>query len=266
MNVLWVTSFAKDMWEASGKDLLASFERTKSEGQFFVGTEGIDAAALKAVSSRAAAYDLDTDSYLRDFLAKHRGIIPQHLGGTHPVPECRCAGGPFDVHDKRHTQPCVGAWFNRNFSRWFRKIATLHAVLHTRSRPDVIIWIDADCHFLRRATLPVIKRWFGGMTKGIFYFRHTRPVMEAGIVGYNLKLSLRGLQDFIKRYDSGAFCKDPRWDDSFQLQRVLDTKRVTSLDLARRVGEHAEVVAHSIVGTYIQHKKGRHGRGLGIMT
>lgn len=170
------------------------------------------------------------------------------------------------MHDKRHKPACVGAWFNRNFSRWFRKIVTLRAALELRPRPDVLIWIDADCRFVRRTTTPVISRWFGSMTTGIFYFKSARPVMEAGLVGYNMKVGLKGLQAFIKRYDSGVFQKDPRWDDSFQLQRVIDSRVVRAIDLARRVGERAEVVPHSIVAPYIEHSKGRHGRGLKIMT
>lgn len=72
MNVLWVTSFAKDMWDASGKNLLASFEKTRTEGKFFIGIEGLTDNEVRSKTTRVSTHNLDTDNYLRDSRETHR--------------------------------------------------------------------------------------------------------------------------------------------------------------------------------------------------
>lgn len=268
MKLLWVTSFADDMWNASGKALLDSFFKSKSDGRVFIGTERIDTATLLTdlVKKRVTPYPLEADPYLQNFLETNADIIPQHLGGKHPSPECHCPKGPLSVHSKQHKQPCVGAWFNRNFSRWFRKIATMRLALEQEPDTEILIWIDADCRFTHKVTERIAQRWFGAGDNGIFYFKSKRPVIETGIVGYQLRFGLKGLLALFHRYDAGLFRTDPRWDDSMQTQRVVESKIVPSIDLARRVGAHSEVVPYSPVGSYIIHDKGKHSRGLGIMT
>lgn len=272
MRPLWVTSFARDMWDASGKALLASFAATKSAGSFFVGTEGINPAVFAAAAANPAVcgYDLDADPFLPAFLAAYKAVIPVHLGGAHPLPDCRCRSGPFPPHDKRHKMPCIGHWFNKNFFRWFRKIVTLKAALPHAAAvgADAVIWVDADCTFLRQVPGDTVASWFGPR-HGCFYFQSTRPVLEGGVVGYHLADGGRAVLDaFISRYATGAFRGDLRWDDSYQLQVVIQKLRgvVAVADLAKGVGPHAGVVEKSRVGRYIAHKKGHHGRGLGIMT
>jgi hypothetical protein len=91
------------------------------------------------------------------------------------------------------------------------------------------------------------------------------------VVGYNLHPQAGGgaaLDALLGRYASGAFRTDPRWDDCYQLQQVLSRLPAgTHADLATAVDpKHAEVVPHSPLAPYLAHRKGRHGRELGIMT
>jgi hypothetical protein len=91
--------------------------------------------------------------------------------------------------------------------------------------------------------------------------------METGIVGYWLSNSGRKVLDaLIARYTSGIFRKDPRWDDSYQTQMAVIGTKVPAVDLAYKVGDFSQVIPFSPVGEYIEHFKGRHGRGLGIMS
>lgn len=270
-NILWCTSFAKDMWKSSGLPLIRSFHDSKSDGKMFVGYEKMASYELAEASSasemdRVVAYDVGEDRFLRDFLEANRDVIPTHMGGDHKFPECVCKGGPFGPHDKKHKMPCPGHWFNKNFSRWFRKVATMKAAVDMFPETDVLIWIDADCFFKRDVNAKrIITEWFK-LTYSVFYFKNKRPVIETGLVGYWLPNGGRKVLDaLIGRYASGNFRKDHRWDDSWQTQMALADTKALAVDLATKVGEHAAVVEHSIVGKYIGHDKGRHGRKLGIM-
>lgn len=264
-KVLWVTSFAADMYEASGKQLLTSFYKSVSVGELFVATENLTSLTTKIANNRTHVWDLNTDLFLSDFLAKHSDIIPEALGGSLKEPSCKCEGGPYEPHSKTHKMPCVGHWFNKNFSRWFRKVAALKAAAE-RKDVDIMIWIDSDCRFKAKVTEPVVRGWFKNRF-ACFYLKNKRPVIETGIVGYWMKnQGHKLLSALIERYTSGLFLKDPRWDDSYQTQRALAISRVTSVDLATNVGDHAAVVPFSPLAQYIEHDKGLHGRKLGIMT
>jgi len=264
-NIIWATSFAKDMWNASGKPLIESFHASKSEGRMFVGYEKM--ALHELYAANLEGYDVGKDAFLLEFLEANRDIIPTHMGGDRKFPECVCKGGPFGPHDKKHVMPCPGHWFNKNFSRWFRKVATMKAAVELHPETDILIWVDADCFFKKQVTAKVLVHDWFKMMYSVFFFKNKRPVIETGLVGYWLKNSGRKVLDaLVGRYASGNFRKDHRWDDSWQTQMALADTKALAVDLAEKVGEHAAVVEHSVVGEYIGHDKGRHGRKLGIMT
>ena len=271
-NVIWATSFAKDMWQASGRPLVESFVASGSVGRLFVGYEKMPLHELfespaMADPARVEGYDVGKDAFLLEFLKANEDIIPTHMGGRHRFPECVCAGGPYSPHDKKHKMPCPGHWFNKNFSRWFRKVATMKAAVDMYPDTDFLIWVDADCEFKKQVTEKVLVREWFKMAYSVFYLKNKRPVIETGVVGYWLPNAGRKVLDaLIGRYASGNFRKDHRWDDSWQTQMALTDTKALAVDLAEKVGEHAAVVEHSVVGKYIGHDKGRHGRKLGIMT
>lgn len=269
-KVVWATSFARDMYTVSGRPLIDSFLAVKPCGTLFVGSEGLsedEAAKYVTTPGRVTNYRLDDDKFLKEFLAANADVIPTHLGGKAKFPECACKGGPFGPHDKRHKLPCVGYWFCKNFSRWFRKIATMRRAVELHPDTEILVWVDADCRFLKRVDeRMLVAKWFQ-LAHGCFYFRSKRPVIETGIVGYWLPAGGRKVLDALTaRYTSGRFRADPRWDDSYQTQEALREVKVLAVDLATKMGEHAAVIAHSVVAPYLEHAKGRHGREMGIMT
>jgi hypothetical protein len=268
---LWVTSFAADMYEVSGKGLRQSFLDSGSIGTLVIAHEGLTAEEMSALAApNVVAFDVGVTAYLQDWLHRNRAYIPVHLGGRGSV--CRCPGGPLLPHDKRHRMPCIGHWFNRNASRWFRKFAAIRHILNsayfgeTPLADRTLIWVDADCRFSRQVTAQTVAQWFPGRA-AIFYHKHQRPVLEAGVVGYRLGQGARKVLDEVFRlYDTGRYRREKRWDDSYILQVAMkNVPQVTTIDLAVEVGEHAAVIPSSIVGTYLDHFKGKHGRGLGIM-
>lgn len=273
MDVVWVTSFAKDMYEVSGKPLIDSFVATKTEGTLVVAYERMPGGAW--LPPGVVGHRLDEDEHLKAWLKRHADIIPKWLGGRHDG-RCRCPGGPYAVHAKnRHALPCVGYWFCRNASRWVRKLPALRAAVgHVNralggTRDPAVIWLDADCVFQAKVTAQVAQTWFPG-DAGVFYHRHKRAVLEAGVVGYR---AARGGFDVLgKLWDryfadaDPAFRHDPRWDDCYQLQQAMAAAPdVAAADLATGSGAHAAVIEFGPLKGYIGHDKGRHGRKLNIM-
>lgn len=269
-EVLWVMSFAEDMAAGSGLALLRSVRDTGTAGDILVLGENLSEGTKEAIKAACPYVDLrdvrDTP-LLDDWLAANAERIPVDLGGKHHG-RCECGGGPFTVHDKRHRMPCLAAWFCRNASRWFRKVVAWQAAASKAAAEghEHIVWLDADCVFLRRTKPAIVRSWFKAQDVAAFYLRNRRPAIESGIVGFRPSAGGdRMIAAMVARYTSGTFVKDTRWDDSHQLTKVVESRIAPSVDLARRVGPGAAVVAYSLVGPFIGHDKGR-SRRAGVLT
>jgi hypothetical protein len=126
-------------------------------------------------------------------------------------------------------------------------------------------WLRADCHFGRRLSAARTLGFFKG--HGVFYLQSSqRSFPETGVMGFHLDRGGRTfLEALIRRYGSGTFRKDARWDDCAQLHATrLASPRVRCIDLATRTSGDAHVIRHSPLKRYLDHDKGRHG-GLGLM-
>lgn len=267
---LWVTSFGPDMYKASGKKLVESFVRWRPDGSLLCGAEGFTALPPDrsvGPNDKVQFWDLTQHSpELRSWLITNASVIPKHLGGEADG-VCRCEGGPYDVHDKRHVMPCLGHWFNRNASRWYRKIiAQEHALQIARLYKFThLIWLDSDCMFRCTVSRAQLQSWFGA--ESVFYLRNKRPIMEAGVLGFDLTRGGEQLLETVAAmYRDGSYRDLPRWDDSAVYQHCMTTTGISRRDIATSVGPHARVVEHSLLTGFISHDKGRHGRKLGIMT
>lgn len=224
-----------------------------------------------AKEGKLLLHNLDADPKLSSWLEENRATIPKHLGGDGGG--CVCPGGPHDVHYTKHKMPCIGHWFCRNASRWYRKITSLERALEiVRENPEtspadwIIVWVDSDCRFRKQVKSSTVEGWL--LQTAFFYHKSRRAVMETGVVGYHLG---RGGLDLIDKivhlYRSKEYLDLARWDDCFVTQRALALlPKVRRVDLASRVGAYSAVIPYSPVGKYIEHLKGRHGRGLNIMT
>ncbi len=164
MNLLWVTSFAVDMFKASGSNLIESFVGSGTEGQLLVCHEGMG-EKWQSSSPNVTWKAIDEDPFLLSWLKENADIIPPHLGGSNSG-KCTCPKGPFPEDGKGHEPPCICHWMNRNASRWFRKIVALKRACDFRRKDakkkeawDAVIWIDSDCLFTKRVTeKPVFRR------------------------------------------------------------------------------------------------------------
>lgn len=259
--VLYVTSFNPELYAVSAHELLDSFIRVGQVGPLLCCYEGAKPARPEP---NFQWHNLDTDPFLQDWLVANRDVIPEHLGGTTKMCDCPNATQRHATHKKG----CYWQWMNRNASRWFRKVASLrHAA---RQGSPYVIWLDADV-VLKQA---IPSQYLSDRLQrlGVLCFRGHRPAVEAGLVGFNLKT---GGQIFIEklcqRYTSRDYLKYERWDDGYQMAMLLDEKACRFRDLVHPTKHKAgRLKTNNVIPTtqfvrYIDHRKGRHGTGLGIM-
>src|SRR5579872_4138372 len=143
MRTLFVTSFTPGIFEATGLPMVASFLESRTPGTLLVCHEGFPASAPFEFPG-VRTYDLNTDPLLDEWLERNRDIIPDFLGGA--AQECDCPNpAPF----ARHKSGCHWYWFNKNASKWFRKVVSL-AYAARLDEPEQVVWVDADCVFKAR--------------------------------------------------------------------------------------------------------------------
>lgn len=272
MSILFCTSFNKELYDASGKDLLESFTKHQKEGEIFCGIEGGE--FIKG--ERILNSDLDKIIFLQSWLYANKDIIPKYLGGE--AKPCDCTSTPFKrIPRESHKKGCHFSWFNRNVSRWFRKIATIYSAYNfNNSIPKgsdfkYLIWIDSDCFFKDNISVEKLKKIFTD-TFSLFYMKGKRQIPETGFFG--LDLGKKGARNFLYQYfnyyQTKRYRQYHRWDDSNILYMILKENtaaKCIAKDIVPKVplGLYSDVIEHSILSSYIGHNKGLHGRKLGIM-
>src|SRR5262245_36387055 len=119
MRVLYVTSFNSELYQATGHRLVESFLRCS--GATLLACHEDHAGSELPDDPRIRQYDLDTSKMLHGWLTENTAIIPANLGGTAGPCDCDARDEPFGPH----RTGCHWFWFNRNASRWFRKLVAL---------------------------------------------------------------------------------------------------------------------------------------------
>lgn len=258
MKILWVTTFSGDLWEHSASKLLESFQATRTPGTLVAYYERME---RPPTGMNIVPECIDDHPVLTAFRDKHAAVIPQALGGTLKPPECKCVGGPYDVHNKRHQLPCPGFWFCKNAFRWMRKPLAAKLACDTYGEDhDVLMWVDADARFLRTVPPEEVEKWFKNRF-GCIYLKSRRSAIETGVFGYHLKLGGKKIAAAVlDRYTSGKFAKDARWDDCVQMERGIKASGVKARDLATNLGPNNTVIQFSPMAEYLGHDKGLHRR------
>jgi len=277
-EILWVTSFNKKLYEHSGRKLLDTFARFKVPGKMFIAHEDKLAVQITQqekslciesdfVEKTSWLYDLEDSGILKRWLKDNEDIIPKHLGGKAMV--CKCVGGANPRPKQKHEKPgCRWTWWNRNCSRWFRKIPALHAAWNLGEGHRYIIWIDCDCYFIENAENFSWKDMIGD-APGFYMKGPRRAVIEGGVVGYDTqtKMGSKVYEEIERIYLTGEFRNHERWDDSFIVQIALENirrmlpKKKPFMDVAAGVvTRDGHITKRSLVGRYVRHNKGEHAR------
>ncbi len=264
--ILFCTSFNGELYQASGKRFIKTFNMHQKQGKLFIGYEEIRPNNPKFIT-----HDLTKDTFLQCWLKANEDVIPKHLGGL--AKPCKCSLNPFKRKPEIHEEMCHFKWFNRNASRWFRKVATVHAALDWCKSQQIqyLIWIDIDCYFKGLLTEHKLRKIFKD-TYSLFYMRGSRTIPECGVFGFDLnKIGAHNfLFQYFNYYQTKRYQQYNRWDDSFIFYRIIKEKAAANCicrDIASKTekGLHAEVLEYSMLKAYLGHNKGRHGRILGIM-
>jgi hypothetical protein len=252
--VRFITSFNDVFYEASGRRCAETFREHNPSYELWAYVETLEGPAESELERLGVTVvHLEGLPLLGEFLDVARDVIPQEFGGDAP-PEMFPGEGPRtgDI------------WFRKNMYRWFRKIVALdHAV---RDFNDVLFWLDCDCFSKAPLPLSVIERAFDGA--GVIRMKANRKHTEAGLVGYDLaqpgvRELIAGMRD---HYMSGEFERYRRWDDCITLDLCLKRPDAPSArDIARRAVANAEVLPTTPFAPYLEHEKGLHSRGLGLV-
>eukprot|EP00232_Nephroselmis_pyriformis_P023247 CAMPEP_0182857432 /NCGR_PEP_ID=MMETSP0034_2-20130328/3046_1 /TAXON_ID=156128 /ORGANISM="Nephroselmis pyriformis, Strain CCMP717" /LENGTH=266 /DNA_ID=CAMNT_0024988671 /DNA_START=766 /DNA_END=1563 /DNA_ORIENTATION=- len=244
-RVLYVTTFNRRLYEATGINLLNSFHNHQPDGDLLVAYED-DLPSIIVNTSNILFFNLDSDTYLQSWLTSNKDIIPVEIGGTHQ--------GKFKNI------------FHSRTSKWFRKIAALHYA--SSLAYDIIVFLDSDVIFKKHVSHSLISDTFNGTS--IFYhfgpFRKLDGVgAETGIIGF--ELSKKGklfLNKIFEKYDDGSFKQYKRWDDAWMVTVVLEENPdIEARDLvvrksrgSRKMKRH--VVHDGALASYFDHYKGVH--------
>lgn len=258
-KLAYVTSFNKRIYEASGKQLIDSWHKTASEGDLYCYYEEF----LPVERYENISYvSLDEQVNLSIWLEQNKDIIPESEGGL--LKPCNCKD-PWSLKEREHEKGCSHIWFKRCAYRWFKKVYSLRHFISLQNGYTHIIWLDADCRFIRQIKANDWIKLFDWHS--ILYMRGKREIEECGVVGYNLEKEGKDfIFDFYNAYTDGTFKKLSRWDDSYVFHWLRENNyKHCSKDLAGKTGDHAEVISKSAIGDMIAHDKGKHGpRILGL--
>ena len=124
MKILYVTTFNQRLYDATGKNMIESFVRYKTEGDLLIAYEdGLDKVIPH--HRKFIFHDLETDEFLSSWLKDNEDIIPTSLGGTFD--------GEYELEAK----------FNQRASQWFRKIVALNKAMDLKEY-DAIVFLDSD--------------------------------------------------------------------------------------------------------------------------
>jgi hypothetical protein len=245
--ITYVTSFNKELYKASGKLLVQSFNKHNNKDQLLVTYEGFK---FSEPHKRIKSFDITNHTLLQQFFEINKDVIPGSLGGNSKP--CKCSKR---AHSKKFGKDniCHNTWFNRNAFRYFRKFVALNYALSKARDNDKLIWLDSDCHFVKHVYKKFILALFNGTDN--FYIKGPRPIDESGIFGLNVCIDTRNfIYKIITNYLDKSFREQIRWDDSSQLM-TSRKKRFSTNDIHPNIKELRKNIVHT---------KGIHGRA-GLM-
>ncbi len=254
MKILYLTTFNKEIFQASGEKMLDSFFATQEDGDILCCYEGLSLKHFKKYkSTRLKLFDLDNSKFLKSWLEENKDVIPVEFGGT-------------AIKEKR---PEVYLGWNFRASGWFRKIVALDYAIQLASNYDAIVFVDSDSKFLKNIEISVYNSIFNEHA----YFYHWGKErkkkflgVESGFIGFKTNENgLKVLNYWIDKFRNKVFRRYMRWDDGGMFSNVLlELNFQDGLDLVTNYQEtgksQSHVLERGIFGPYIIHDKGLHKR------
>lgn len=255
MLVNYITSFSHKLYEATGKDLVASYAKWQIR-------LAENASILHQYSEEDGLGRRINPEYLDWYLNTFKHLIPPNLCGT--AKGCICGTHPNGIIRGKivHKPGCHNTLWNRNAYRWFHKVAALKTYidgLNSDTTPDYLVWLDCDCFF--KKTLP--NQFIVDLCEkhDICYMKGTkREAIESGILIFNFKKFGQDIvQSWFNWYRLSWFLKEHRWDDGYILTKIVSDGLYKTKDLVAKkaLGRPADDCP---LTPYIGHNKGTHVR------
>lgn len=261
-----MTSFNKALYHTTGKKLIQTFMAKKIDNKFLITYEDeIDNKIPK--KDNFILYNLDKNTFLKDWLNRFNHIIPQEYGGI--AKKCSCHIITNVDKWNGHNYGCPHSEWNRRASKWFRKIVALKVALSYN--PEKILFLDSDVYFIKHLPDRIVNSIFredGFIYHYGKYRQRIKTGIESGVIGFSRE---GGGFDFLNKvivcFESGRFLNYPRWDDGYVFKMMLDETPKNKLgrhDLVLRERRSSHVVNLGLFRHYLVHNKGWHTKKYGV--
>ncbi len=257
--MIYVSSFNKNLYIATGKNMLESFQEQNPEDSFTLFVE--DDIDLSNHGNVKSIYPLDTEPMLHLWLDDNADIIPKVYGGTFT---CMCSYNR-EVPTKGHKKGCPAGSMRRRACHWYRKVVSWQIA---RELHDRFVWVDCDTILHNNMPEKVISDYLHHCPVRFHYgkFRACHNVgIETGIVMFDVHNGGGDVLEYIKnRFVSGTFRTEKRWDDAWIL-----TVATQHFDLLEMGDLHPSSTSNSPMddgplSSYLKHNKGIHWRNHGV--
>jgi len=258
-KTLYVTTFNRQLFDATGRNMLVSFQKYVG-GDILVAYEDDIRDEILSVYTPSLLRNLNINRDLHFWLMRNEDVIPIKFGGKYPA--CKCPD-PTNMW-KGHKKTCLNGGFNSRASCWFRKVV---ALWNAPRFYDNVVFIDSDCEFIHKVTDGFITGLFDG--KDCFYhlgkhrIKHALPI-ETGIIGFRGERGRKLIELVFNEFITGKFRQRELWSDSHIFTYIINEHpEIKCVDL---VSEHTQfdqkshVVCYGPFANYIRHDKGSHGR------
>jgi hypothetical protein len=272
-EILYVTSFNKKLYEATGHRMVESFTRAKIEGDLLITYED-DIKDLIPHADNFLYLKLEDYGFLQEWLEANKEIIPVEYGGL--LEGCGCSKIPAkDHYYKDHIRRCPNLGFNRRASLWFRKVAALKHAYDLCNKEgsgySKVVFIDSDVVFKSRISASYINMVFA--KSGMFFHlgEHRKRIgtgIESGFIGFSKdNRGFEFLEILFDSFVSGDYLKYDRWDDGYVIRMIWEENPdIPAVDV---VGPHplkpfSHVVRYGAFAKYLEHEKGSHTRKYGV--
>lgn len=258
MRILYVSTFNKEIFAASGQKMLESFFKTQDNGDILCCYEQINPnkSFKNFQNSRLKLYNLEESKFLKGWLNDNQDVIPIECGG-------------IATKDKR---PEAFLGWNFRAAGWFRKIASLEYAVRLAANYDLIVFVDSDSKFLKN----IDSKLFEDVLKNHDYFYHWGKErkkkslgVESGFIGFKTNENgLFALNYWVGKFRDKIFRRYMRWDDGGMFSNVLyELEFKHGNDLVTNYTENGKSQSHVIergpFAEYFIHDKGLHKK-LGI--
>ena len=224
MNILYVTTFNKVLFEKTGKNLLDSYLNKVTIGDFLVCYEDFD---YDNDSNKIIKYDLKNDKYMNDWLENNKNIIPKMYDGD--------ADDDSDIFIDKNVDPISGEkgqyWAKLRASRYFRKVVALNYAINKYSEKyDYIFFIDSDCIFKKDFDYNLINKLFINDVSMVYFWGKFRKSInrgpETGFTGYSKKNNGFNFIKIISDcFESKKFLNYDYWDDGYVIGKLIDENK-----------------------------------------